>query len=73
LRNELKNIKSEVDSVGGKYTTLSERAQCLERLFPEMKTENVTGNNNVEKYYDLNGRRYYLVIDGKVIECYRGE
>lgn len=36
----------------------------------DLKTENVLGNPEPEKFYEIEGRRVYLEIDGKSIEQY---
>ena len=36
----------------------------------ELKTENVVGNEIPEKFYEINGKKVYLEIDGKLVEEY---
>ena len=36
----------------------------------ELKTENVIGNDLPEKFYEINGKKVYLEIDGKPVEKY---
>lgn len=45
--------------------------QVLEKISPlELKTENVTGNSEPEKFYMVNGNRAYVAIDGQPVEGY---
>ena len=37
---------------------------------PQVQVENVIGQEAPERFYDLNGQRVYLEIDGKPVEQY---
>lgn len=39
------------------------------RLY-ELRTENVIGQETPEKFYEINGQRVYLEIDGQSVEQY---
>ena len=42
----------------------------VDSLSPKPITSNVIGNGEPEKFYDVNGQRVYLEIDGKPVEQY---
>src|SRR3990172_214680 len=37
---------------------------------PQIQTQNTIGQEMPEKFYDINGQRVYLEIDGKPVEQY---
>lgn len=37
---------------------------------PEIQTRDVIGNSEPERFYEFNGQRVYLEIDGKPVESY---
>jgi hypothetical protein len=58
-------------SFGGLETKLDNIEKAIrEQPRYEMKTENVIGQESPEKFYEINGQRVYLEIDGKPIEQY---
>ena len=42
----------------------------IKRISPNLKIENVIGNETPDKFYEIDGRRVYLEIDGKPVEEY---
>lgn len=50
-----RRIENKIDGLIKKYT---------------LKSENVFGNSEPEKFYEIDGRKVYLEIDGKSIEQY---
>jgi len=59
--SDIRQLENKVDMMQTKYT-------CLEHFLPAAKTENVYGNDMPEQYYEINGKRYYFVVDGKRVE-----
>ncbi len=46
------------------------RINCSKNYTYELKTENVIGNEEDEKFYEIDNKRIYLEIDGKLVEYY---
>jgi hypothetical protein len=44
--------------------------QRVEELKPKLQIENVIGNEELDKFYEISGKRVYLEIDGKPAEEY---
>ena len=44
--------------------------ESLESIVPEIQEENVFGGEAPERFYEINGKRVYLEIDGIPIEQY---
>lgn len=56
-------LESKLNNVNGRLDSLSKQYQFQER--------NVLGNPKIsEKFYEINGQRFYLEIDGKPVEEY---
>lgn len=49
---------------------IDKRTKNLEEVLINPITKNVLGQKEPEKFYELNGRRIYLEIDGKPVEEY---
>ncbi len=45
----------------------------LRELEQKIETRDVNGNNLPEKYLEINGRKYFLEVDGKPIQEYEVE
>ena len=45
----------------------------MQKSAPQLRTENVRGEATPEKFYDIDGQRVYLEIDGKPAETYLKE
>lgn len=61
----------EVEKLTSQVQMMQDKYQCIDALLPQVKTENVFGNDTPEKYYEINGKKYYFVVDGKIVEkCY---
>ena len=49
----------------------SQRAyHAIEEMKPKPKVENVIGNEEPETFYEIDGKRVYLKVDGKPVDQY---
>lgn len=44
--------------------------KMMEKTEPRLRIENVIGKETPEKFYEINGQKYYLEVDGKPIAEY---
>lgn len=50
---------------------IQRRVDCLENLLPPKQVKNVIEGEGLEEFYEINGVKYYFVIDGKEVKgCY---
>ncbi len=54
----------DVKKINKKLSLLEQKVQH------ELKVENVMGDKELEKFYEINEKRVYLEIDGKPVEEY---
>jgi len=54
------NLGSKVDSIESQLKTMQ----------PTLQVENVLGDPEPEKFYEIDGQRVYLEMDGKPVEQY---
>ncbi len=63
-----------VDGIEYRLTTINETLQ-EQRSSPELIQENVNviGGPAVESFYEINGQRAYIIVDGQPVEFYHPE
>ncbi len=73
IKNQEESQKERHANLGKEYDTLKEEVmESTERIkiLLTPKIENIIGESKPEKFYNINGQRVYLEIDGKPVEEY---
>ncbi len=70
LANKIGDVSSNVNQLGDKLEGVSREVEELNKYPLKIEEKNVIGSQKLEKFYQINGQKFYLEIDGKPVEQY---
>ncbi|MBI4447450.1 hypothetical protein HY643_00565 [Candidatus Woesearchaeota archaeon] len=69
IQSNLEKVLDQVDRTNNRIEQINTRIGQIEKAF-ELQVRDVIGEEAPEKFFEINGQRVYLEIDGKPIDQY---